>query len=112
MNILLMLDHQRHPQSIAAFRFLCRRLRWQEPLTPLFVLGVDKSTTLSFTQEFIELFYNAEEFIALGDSKYLLAQDIQSITYMHHGYIWQRLPNTCWRLIHHPHPERLLSIAA
>jgi|GEM_PF-2191952 len=112
MNILLILDHQRHTNSIAAFQFLCRRLRWQEPLHPLFVFGVDKASTLSFTQEFTELFYNAEEFMPLSSSQNLMPQDVQSITYLHQGYVWQRLPNACWRLIYHPNPERLLAAVA
>ncbi len=112
MNILLILDAQRRPQNIAAFQFLCRRLRWEEPLLPLFVLGIDKSTTLSFTQEFTELFYNAEEFMSLSDCKDLATEDINSVTYLHQGYVWQRLPNTCWRLIYHPNPKRLLDAVA
>lgn len=112
MNLLIILDHQRQRPSIIAFQSLCRRLRWQEPLQPLIVLGVDRATTLSFTQEFAELFYNAEEFMYLNTGQSIAAESVTSVTYLHQGYIWQRLPSTCWRLIHHPEPERLLSAVA
>lgn len=104
MHALLILDTHRHPASIQAFNALCRHLRWQQSKNaPTFVFGADEITTLSLTQEDDALFYNADEFLSLSMINHLQEQEFQSITYLHQGYLWQRLQQHRWRFIHHPH---------
>lgn len=103
MHLLLLLDQSRSEMLTKTFQVFCIKSRWERNLEPIFVMGSNKATTLSYTSEFGDIFYNAQEFMSIEKAQDILtADDISRITYIHQGFIWERTPQDKWKLIYNP----------
>lgn len=99
MNLLIILDKERQLKSTHAMQIYNRYLRWQARPIVTFVTGVHRETTLSYTLEYPDLFYNTRHYLPIDLSPLTLEASITQYTYLQSGEIWERYPSQGIRFI-------------